>query len=330
MRFLIVLFFVSAIAVSNAQTYRVRIETNLGKIEIMLYDGTPKHRDNFIRLAKTNYFDSLLFHRVIKGFVIQAGDPDSKTANDTALLGDGDLGYNIPAEIYPQKYFHKRGALGMARDENPQKLSSACQFYIVQGKIANDSTFQKAKQRTNGYVIPDSLKTIYRTIGGIPHLDSRYTVFGEVIKGMEIVDSIAAIEIDSNDRPQKPIMILNTAVIPRTAAYPFAEKDNLLQGIWQNEADSNTYTVFKRGKVYHFYHMSDGENVYTTSDYFLSDNCVAENDKTITGITYLIERYEKMIQCSEITNLSKKTFSYMDAVTGREFTMTKINKLPHK
>ncbi|MBK8658403.1 MAG: peptidylprolyl isomerase [Bacteroidetes bacterium] len=330
MRFSWLFFFLLTILVSQAQTYRVRIETNYGKIELLLYDGTPKHRDNFIRLAKTNFFDSLLFHRVIQGFVIQAGDPDSKSAADTALLGDGDLGYSIPAEIYPQQYFHKRGALGMARDDNPMKASSACQFYIVQGKTANDSTFFKAKQRTNGYVIPDSIKNIYRTNGGIPHLDSRYTVFGEVISGMQVVDSIAAISTDSNDRPKTPVYILHTAVVPRTSAYPYSEKDRLLQGIWQSNTDSNTYTVFKRGKVYHYYHMSDGENVFTASDYFFADNCIAETDKTLTGITYLLERYEKMIQCSEINLLTPKTFSYMDAVTGRIFTMSKINKLPHR
>src|SRR5579885_851485 len=103
-----------------AQTHRVKINTNRGSITVMLYDGTPKHRDNFLKLAMENYYDSLLFHRVIKGFVIQAGDPVSKYANDTTLLGDSDLHYTIPAEIFPEKYYHKRGAVGMARDDNPQ------------------------------------------------------------------------------------------------------------------------------------------------------------------------------------------------------------------
>ncbi|MCX6200024.1 MAG: peptidylprolyl isomerase [Bacteroidetes bacterium] len=191
----------------HAQTHRAKIITNYGTIVIELYDGTPKHRDNFIKLANQNYFDSLLFHRVIKGFVVQAGDPTSKNANDTAQLGEGDLGYTVPAEIFPERYFHKRGTVGMARDENPEKASSACQFYIVQGKIANDSTFIKARARTNGYEISEEHKQVYRTIGGIPHLDSRYTVFGEVMKGMEVVDKIALVETDKNDRPKKEVRI---------------------------------------------------------------------------------------------------------------------------
>ena len=192
---------------TNAQTHQAKISSNYGNIVIELYDGTPKHRDNFIKLANEHFFDSLLFHRVIKNFVAQAGDPVSKNATDTATLGDGDLGYTVPAEIIPEKYFHKRGAVGMARDDNPQKASSACQFYIVQGKITDDSTFIKAKLRTGGYEVPEEHKTVYRTIGGIPHLDSRYTVFGEVKKGMDVVDKICKVETDKNDRPKKEVRI---------------------------------------------------------------------------------------------------------------------------
>ncbi len=213
MKSLFVLFLSFICFCSIAQTRKAEIVTNYGTITIALYDGTPKHRDNFIKLADQHFFDSLLFHRVIKGFVAQAGDPTSKNAKDTATLGDGDLGYTVPSEILPEKYFHKRGAIGMARDENPEKASSACQFYIVQGKIADDSTFIKARARTNNYEITEEHKDIYRTLGGIPHLDSRYTVFGEVLKAMEVVDKIAQVETDKNDRPKTEVRIKKLRMI---------------------------------------------------------------------------------------------------------------------
>ena len=195
----------------NAQTYKAKIITNYGNITVVLFDETPKHRDNFIKLVKEKFYDSLLFHRVIKGFVIQGGDPTSKNASDTALLGEGDLGYTIPAEFNP-KYFHKKGMLAQARDNNPEKASSACQFYIVQGKLANDSTFIKAKIRT-GNDTPEANKKVYRKIGGIPHLDMNYTIYGKVIKGIKIVDKIATVETDKNDRPLKPVRIKTIELI---------------------------------------------------------------------------------------------------------------------
>jgi peptidyl-prolyl cis-trans isomerase B (cyclophilin B) len=212
-RVLILTCLTLVLSYANAQTHKARIVTNYGTMVVMLYDGTPLHRDNFIKLANQHYFDSLLFHRIISGFVIQAGDPTSKYANDTATLGDGDLGYTIPAEIMPEKYYHKRSALGMARDDNPEKASSGCQFYIVQGKVANDSTFIKARARTNGYEIPEAHKAVYRKQGGIPHLDSRYTVFGEVVKGMNIVDRIAAVQTGQADRPKQPVRIITIRMI---------------------------------------------------------------------------------------------------------------------
>ncbi len=196
---------------SQAQTYIAKIKTNYGKIQILLYDDTPKHRDNFIKLAKAHFYDSLLFHRVIYGFVIQGGDPNSKNASDTAFLGEGDLGYTIPAEFNPE-HFHKRGAFAQARDDNPEKASSACQFYIVQGKLANDSTFIKAKKRT-GNDTPEEHKKVYRKTGGIPHLDMNYTVYGEVKKGMKTVDKIASLKTDKNDRPIKAARIIRVDII---------------------------------------------------------------------------------------------------------------------
>lgn len=199
--------------IANAQTHEAEIVTNYGKIRVMLYDGTPLHRDNFIKLVNEHRYDSLLFHRVIQGFMIQGGDPGSKLANDTAQLGDGDLGYTIPAEIMPDKYYHKRGALAAARDDNPTKASSAIQFYIVQGKVANDSTFIKAKQRSGGYEIPEEHQKVYRTEGGVPRLDSQYTVYGEVVKGMAVVDAIAESLTDAHDRPKKNIRIKTVRMV---------------------------------------------------------------------------------------------------------------------
>ena len=213
MRYTLLLASLLTVTLCFSQTYKARIVTNYGTILIKLYDGTPLHRDNFIKLCNQHYYDSLLFHRVIHNFVIQAGDPYSKYAKDSVLLGDSDLNYVIPAEIMPDKYFHRRGALGMARDDNPQKASSACQFYIVQGKEADDSTFIKARKRTDGYEIPEAHKKVYRKEGGIPHLDSRYTVFGEVIKGMDVVDKISVVLTDKNDRPRKEVRIIEARII---------------------------------------------------------------------------------------------------------------------
>ena len=213
MRYPLLLLLLLTFTCCFAQTYKARIVTNYGTIVVKLYDGTPLHRDNFIKLCNQHYYDSLLFHRVIHNFVIQAGDPYSKYAKDSVLLGDSDLNYVIPAEIMPEKYFHQRGALGMARDDNPQKASSACQFYIVQGKVADDSTFIKARKRTDGYEIPEAHKKVYRKEGGIPHLDSRYTVFGEVIKGMDVVDKISVTMTDKNDRPRKEVRIIEARII---------------------------------------------------------------------------------------------------------------------
>lgn len=245
---------------------KVLIHTDLGDIKIVLYDETPKHRDNFLKLVKDHTLDSTLFHRVISQFMIQGGDVDSKHAAPGAQLGNGDLGYTIPAEIHPTLY-HKRGALAGARqgdDVNPLRASSSCQFYIVQGRTFTDSMmsimqtnmdhqakqtifntlmakpdnqwiksgFIKGQMRANQTGFMDTLtyynniitpmidaefaktphrtftdeqRKVYATQGGAPHLDGAYTVFGEVIDGMDVVDKIAAVQVDGMARPTTDI-----------------------------------------------------------------------------------------------------------------------------
>ena len=237
----------------------VLIETSYGNLKVKLYNETPLHRDNFIKLVQKHFYDSLLFHRVIKTFMIQGGDPDSKHAKTGDTLGEGDAGYTLPAEFNP-KLFHKRGALAAARngdEENPNQESSGCQFYIVQGKTWNDSLLDsKAKRIVNmkaynlvvknpgnktlieeyvkaqtsndpdkvaslkkkidklteaelvnvpHYKFTEEQKKAYKTVGGTPHLDGSYTVFGEVVEGMDIVDKIAAAQTDDLARPLEDI-----------------------------------------------------------------------------------------------------------------------------
>lgn len=179
------------------------IETDYGKIEMILYDNTPKHRDNFIKLAKEHTLDSTLFHRIIPEFMIQGGDPDSKHAKAGQGLGSGDLGYRVDAEINEVNY-HKKGALAAARDNDPQKRSSACQFYIVVGKKFDNAALENMEKR-NGRKYTDEQKKMYNNVGGTPHLDGNYTVFGEVTKGMDIVEKIVAEPRDKSDRPTKDI-----------------------------------------------------------------------------------------------------------------------------
>lgn len=184
---------------------KVCITTSFGDIKIKLYDGTPQHRDNFLKLAKEAYFDGTLFHRVIQNFMIQGGDPDSKNADSTAILGNGGPAYTIPAEIVCPTYFHKRGALGAARDNNPAKASSGSQFYIVQGRVFTEQELNMYAQKMNK-TYNDEQRKAYTTVGGAPHLDGDYTVFGEVYEGMDVVDKIAAVKVDPTyNRPKQDV-----------------------------------------------------------------------------------------------------------------------------
>ncbi len=179
----------------------VRIRTSYGDCIIRLYNETPLHRDNFIKLAKKGFYNGTLFHRVIQNFMIQGGDPDSKKAIPGLELGDGDVGYTVPAE-FRDSLFHKRGVLAAARDENPQKASSGCQFYITEGKRFTDGKLDTLeKTRLKGRKIPAWQREWYKSVGGVPHLDQNYTVYGEVVSGLDMVDRIAAVKKDECDRP---------------------------------------------------------------------------------------------------------------------------------
>ena len=169
---------------------------------VKLYNETPLHRDNFIKLVKNGTYDGLIFHRVINQFMIQGGDPNSRDAKPGQMLGDGELGYTIPAEFVPGLY-HKKGALAAARrgDEvNPQKASSSCQFYIVQGTTWDANRLKMVEQRMGKSFTPEQAE-VYATQGGTPFLDGDYTVFGEVVEGMEVIDKIAAVQCGPADRP---------------------------------------------------------------------------------------------------------------------------------
>ena len=244
----------------------VKIETSAGDIKVKLYNETPKHRDNFIKLVKEGTYEGTLFHRVIKDFMIQAGDPESKNAPKGKMLGAGDVGYTVPAEFVCPKFFHKKGALSAARQGdavNPKKESSGCQFYIVTGKVYNDSTLLRMERQMNenkvsvffNELAKKHMKEIYKmrkandedglydlqekliaqaqelaakepefrftpeqveaytTVGGTPHLDGEYTVFGEVVEGMDVVDKIQQVKTDRSDRPEEDVKIIKATIL---------------------------------------------------------------------------------------------------------------------
>lgn len=253
-------------AMDNQKETLLKIETTMGDITAKLYNETPKHRDNILKLVKDGTYEGTLFHRVIKEFMIQAGDPGSKNAPKGQSLGSGDVGYTIPAEFVYPAYFHKKGALSAARQSdqvNPLKASSGCQFYIVTGKVFSDSTLldmekQKNESKLNAifntlaqkhskeiykmrkandndglYDLQDKLLaeaeaeaalqpdfhftpqqvSAYTTVGGTPHLDGEYTVFGEIVEGMDVVDAIQNVATDHNDRPQADVRIKKVTVV---------------------------------------------------------------------------------------------------------------------
>jgi peptidylprolyl isomerase len=256
----ILLFHACNAPVVNNNTL-ILIKTTLGDIKIKLYDSTPIHRDNFIKLVKSGIYDNVSFHRVIKDFMIQSGDPTTRTSKSKSSP-DSLTTYTIPSEFNPA-CFHKRGALAAARtgnDENPEMRSSGTQFYIVQGVKYDDAQLDQAEQRINSnlkqalfnkymkhisdsltsagktltdaeiqeiasvkmfdylsastnYRIPDDQRATYKSIGGVPRLDGTYTVFGEVIEGMDVVDRIASVNTDSNDRPVTDISIFNMTLV---------------------------------------------------------------------------------------------------------------------
>jgi len=181
------------------KVYYVQITTDFGTMKVKLYNETPLHRDNFVKLVSEGFYDSLLFHRVIKGFMIQGGDPQSKNAAAGQMLGSGDVGYRIPAEFNDSLY-HKKGVLAAARDNNPEKASSGCQFYIVQGKPMIENELQMAERRS-GKPMSEAKRNDYKTIGGSAWLDGEYTVFGEVVEGLDVIDKIAAVPCGPMDRP---------------------------------------------------------------------------------------------------------------------------------
>ncbi len=207
---LILVFFASCSVLKHSKSkstvikppYFIKIETDSGTMVVKLSEKTPKTTANFLKLVQQHFYDGLLFHRVIKGFMIQGGDPDSKNAPPGKVLGEGGLDYTVPAE-FDSSLFHQKGAIAMAResdDVNPQKASSSCQFYIVEGRTFTDIEMNKIEEKFK-IKIPESHRTIYRTIGGAPFLDMNYTVFGQVVNGLEVIDKIAHTAKDEHDRP---------------------------------------------------------------------------------------------------------------------------------
>jgi len=216
-------FFISCTATKNVQknstqNHFVKIETDSGTMIARLSNKTPLTTANFIKLVKKDFYNGLLFHRVIKDFMIQGGDPDSKNAKPGQFLGDGGLKYTVPAE-FDTSLFHRKGALAMARegdDVNPKKASSSTQFYIVEGRTFSDAEMDQIEKKFK-IKIPENHRKIYKTIGGTPFLDMNYTVFGQIVDGLDAIDKIAHMETDKNNRPLHDIKMKITLLKKKDA-----------------------------------------------------------------------------------------------------------------
>lgn len=201
--------------------HEVLLETDSGNIRIQLYNETPLHRDNFLRLVRSGTYDGVLFHRVIKDFMIQTGDMGSKTAKPGQALGDTPESYSLPAEIHYPELLHRRGAVAAARegdDVNPKRESSASQFYIVWGIRFSDGQLDWAQERLNAHTdstvqMTPEVRRIYKEVGGTPHLDGQYTVFGQVLEGMDVVERVQQQPVDANDRPLTDVHVRKASVL---------------------------------------------------------------------------------------------------------------------
>ena len=210
------LCFINSFAAKPKNKY-VKISTSKGECIIKLYNQTPLHRDNFLKLTKEGFFNGTLFHRVIKDFMIQGGDPTTKNAHPDSTLGNGGPGYDIPAE-FRDSLFHKKGVLAAAREgdaENPEKKSSGSQFYLVQGKVFTDSSLNVVEEKRLKFKLPEWQRQVYKTIGGTPHLDRNYTVYGEIVKGIEMVDAVAIVATGKGNRPVSDVAMTVTILTRR-------------------------------------------------------------------------------------------------------------------
>jgi peptidyl-prolyl cis-trans isomerase B (cyclophilin B) len=200
---------------SQTAAYTVLIETSKGNMKCILYDEAPLHAENFIKLSQGGFYDGLLFHRVICDFMIQTGDPNSRNAQKGEALGYGDSGYTVPGEFHPGLY-HKKGVLAAARQGdriNPDRKSNGSQFYIVQGKKMTDAELDIMEKSGSHIPFTAEQRMHYRDLGGAPHLDYAYTVFGEVVEGLDVIDIIASVPTDERDRPLDDIRIVRISVI---------------------------------------------------------------------------------------------------------------------